>query len=43
MTQHALQEHTDEDRRIMRRLSAVVLGFVAASAIMAITITAIFG
>ena len=43
MTQHTLQEHFEDDKRIMRRLFIVVGGFVIASAIMAITITAIFG
>lgn len=42
MTQHPLQEHIDEDRLIMRRLSVVVFGFVVASAVMAVTIAAIF-
>ena len=42
MTQHMLQEQTDDDRRIMHRLFLVVGGFFVASAVMAITISAIF-
>ncbi len=43
MTQHALQKHTDEDRQIMRRLTAVVGVFLLASAVMAVAIAAILG
>lgn len=42
MTQHFLQEHIDEDRQIMRRLSVVVGGFIIASAAMAVIISAVF-
>ncbi len=42
MTQHALHEHTEDDKRIMRRLFAVVGVFVVASAAMAIIIAAVF-
>ena len=33
MTQHILQEHTEEDVRTMRRLAAVIGSFVVATAI----------
>ena len=42
MTQHALPEQTEDDKRIMRRLFAVVGVFIVASAVMAIVIAAIF-
>ena len=42
MTQHALSEHTEDDKRIMRRLFMVVGVFIVASAAMAIAIAAIF-
>lgn len=42
MTQHVLQEHTEEDKRIMRRLFTVIGGFIVATMVMAITVTAIF-
>jgi hypothetical protein len=42
MTQHLLQAHTEEDRRIMRRLFTVVGGFVVATALMAIIVTVFF-
>jgi hypothetical protein len=42
MTQHALQEQTDDDSRIMRRLFIVVGGFMVATAVMALSITAVF-
>ncbi len=38
MTQHILQEHTEEDVRTMRRLAAVIGGFVVATAILATVI-----
>ena len=43
MTQHTLQEHTDDDKRIMRRLFTVIAAFVIATAIMGITVATIFG
>jgi hypothetical protein len=42
MTQHLLQAHTDEDRRIMRRLFTVVGVFIVATAAMAIAVTVFF-
>jgi hypothetical protein len=42
MTQHLLPEHFEDDRRIMRRLFAVVGVFVVASAAMAIAVTIMF-
>jgi hypothetical protein len=38
MTQHTLRQDTDEDRRTMRRLGAVIGGFIIATAIMALTV-----
>ena len=38
MTQHILQEHTEEDLRTMRRLAAVIGSFVVATAILATVI-----
>ena len=43
MTQHLLQEQTEEDRLIMRRLAIVVGSFVVFTALMAITVGAIMG
>jgi len=43
MTQHLLQEQTEEDRRIMRQLAYVVGGFIVATAIMAVTVGMIMG
>lgn len=43
VTQHQLQEHTEEDRRIMRHLAYVVGGFIIATAIMAVTVGMIMG
>ena len=43
MTQHVLQEHTDEDQRTMRRLAIVIAGFIAATAVMAVTVGIIMG
>lgn len=43
VTQHLLQEHTEEDQRIMRRLAIVVGGFLAFTLIMAVAIGAIMG
>ena len=36
MTQHILQEHTEDDERIMKRLATVIGGFVAATAVLAL-------
>lgn len=43
MTQHILQEHTEEDTRIMRRLGMVVGGFIIATAIMGVVVGLIMG
>ncbi|MGB1139635.1 MAG: hypothetical protein ACPG1A_01980 [Halioglobus sp.] len=43
MTQHILQEHTVEDQRTMRRLAIVIGCFIAATAVMAVTVTMIMG
>ena len=43
MTQHLLQEQTQEDQRIMHRLAIVVGGFVAFTALLAITVGVIMG
>jgi hypothetical protein len=42
MTQHPLQEHIEDDKRIMRRLFMVVGVFVVASAAMAVVIAVVF-
>ena len=41
MTQHLLEEETDQDKQIMRRLFTVVGVFMLATVVMAIAITAI--
>lgn len=43
MTQHIMQEDTLEDQQTMRRLAAVIGGFVAATAVMAATIAVLMG
>ena len=43
MTQHPLQEQTDEDQQIMRRLAIVVGGFCVFTALMAIAVGTIMG
>jgi hypothetical protein len=43
MTQHFLEEHTREDQRAMRNLATVVGIFMAATAILAITIAVLAG
>ena len=43
MTQHVLQQDTDEDRTTMRRLATVIGIFVLATAVLAITVGAIMG
>ena len=41
MTQHLLEEQTDQDKQIMRRLIVVVGFFMLATVVMAIAIPAI--
>jgi hypothetical protein len=41
MTQHLLEEQTDQDKQIMRRLITVVGFFMLATVVMAIAIPAI--
>jgi hypothetical protein len=36
MTQHLLQEHSDEDRQTMRRLATVIGAFVVATIVLAL-------
>ena len=43
MTQHLLEQHNEEDHRIMRHLAYVVGGFVVATAAMAIIIGVVMG
>jgi hypothetical protein len=43
VTEHLLQEHTEQDHTIMRRLAIVVGGFMICTAIMAVVIGAIMG
>jgi hypothetical protein len=43
MTDHILQEHTEEDQLIMRRLATVVGGFVVATALLALIIGVVMG
>ena len=43
MTQHLLEQHTEEDKRIMRQLAMVVGGFIIATAAMAVIIGAVMG
>ena len=43
MTQHLLPEHTLEDRRIMRRLAIVIVGFLAFTAAMAVAVGVVMG
>ena len=43
MTQHIMQTDTLEDQQTMRRLATVIGCFVAATAIMAVTIAALMG
>ena len=43
MTQHILQEHTEEDTRIMRRLGLVVGVFFVATVIMGAVVGMIMG
>lgn len=38
MTQHLLQEQTEEDARTMRRLGLVIGGFLLATIIMAVAV-----
>ena len=43
MTQHILRQDTDEDRRTLRRLGAIIGGFIIATAIMALAVGLIMG
>jgi len=43
MTQHLLDEQTEDDRQIMRRLFTVVGVFMIGTAVMAVTVTLIMG
>ncbi len=43
MTQHILQQDSDADTRIMRRLGLVIAGFMAATIVMATVIGVILG
>jgi hypothetical protein len=43
MTQHLLQEQADEDQRTMRRLAAVIGGFVVFTAVLAISVGLVMG
>ncbi len=43
MTQHLIHEQELEDQRTMRRLGLVILGFLVATAVMAVTVGAIMG
>lgn len=43
MTQHLLQQDTEEDRRIMRQLATVIGGFIIATAVLAISVGMIMG
>ena len=43
MTQHPLQEQTNEDALIMRRLGIVVAGFFAFTVILGVTVGLIMG
>lgn len=43
MTQHLLEEDTLEDKRTWRRLAQVITGFIAATAVMAVTVGIIMG
>jgi len=43
MTQHLLEQHTEEDHHIMRQLALVVGGFFVATVAMAIIIGAVMG
>lgn len=43
MTQHTLQEQTDEDQRTLRRLSLVVGAFMLATVVLAVGVTLVVG
>ena len=43
MTQHLVQEQTDEDQRTMRRLGAVVGGFIVFTIILALGVGFVMG
>ncbi len=43
MTQHLLQEHTDEDQRTMRRLATVIGAFIVATIVLALGVGVVMG
>jgi hypothetical protein len=43
MTQHLMQEQTDEDQRTMRRLATVVCGFIVFTIILALGVGFVMG
>jgi hypothetical protein len=43
MTQHLMQEQTEEDQRTLRRLGTVIGGFIIATAVMALVVGLIMG
>lgn len=43
MTQHLLQEDTQEDQRTMRRLATVIGGFIVFTAVLALAVGLIMG
>ena len=43
MTQHLMQEQTDEDQRTMRRLATVVGGFIVFTIILALGVGCVMG
>ena len=43
MTQHILQQDTEEDRTTMRRLATVIGVFILATAVLAVTVGIVMG
>ena len=43
MTQHLLDEQTEDDRQVMRRLFTVIGCFMIGTAVMAVAVTLIMG
>ena len=43
MTQHLLQEHTDEDQQTMRRLATVIGAFIVATIVLALSVGVVMG
>lgn len=43
MTQHLVHEQELEDKRTLRRLGLIVLGFLVATALLAVSVGAIMG